>query len=45
MSDPSLLGVACDFSLPLHTAAPHANSIIHFCEICQAIACSACFVG
>ena len=45
MSDLSLLNVACDFNLPLHTAAITTNSIVHFCEICQAIACSGCFVG
>jgi cytochrome c oxidase subunit 1 len=44
-SDTTMLGVACDFSLPIHTAATTSNAVIHVCNICHAIACSDCFVG
>jgi cytochrome c oxidase subunit 1 len=44
-ADPSLLSVTCDFSLPTHNVAANLNSVIHFCEICQAVICSGCFVG
>ena len=44
-TDPSLLSVACDFNLPTHNVANNLNSVIHFCEICQAVICSGCFVG
>jgi len=40
-----MLGVACDFNLPIHTAATTSNAVIHVCSICHAIACSDCFVG
>ena len=44
-SDPKMLGVACDFNLPVHMAATSSNAITHVCTICHAIACSNCFVG
>jgi cytochrome c oxidase subunit 1 len=44
-SDPKMLGVACDFNLPIHTAATTTNAITHVCSICHAVACSNCFVG
>jgi hypothetical protein len=37
--------VTCDFSLPTHNVAANLNSVIHFCEVCQAVICSGCFVG
>ena len=44
-SDPSMIGVACDFSLPPHAAATTASAITHICSICHAVACSGCYVG
>jgi len=44
-SDPKMVGVACDFNLPIHTAAISNNAITHVCTICHAVACSNCFVG
>jgi heme/copper-type cytochrome/quinol oxidase subunit 1 len=44
-SSSTLIGVACDFGLPEHTAATTATTVVHVCSICQAIACSGCFAG
>ena len=44
-TDPTMLGVACDFSLPPHTAAPTVNAITHVCSLCHAVVCSGCYVG
>jgi len=44
-TDPALLAVSCDFNLPTHNVATNLNSVIHFCDICQAVVCSGCFVG
>jgi cytochrome c oxidase subunit 1 len=41
-TDPSILNVACDFGLPTHNVAANLNSIVHFCEFCQAVICSGC---
>ena len=44
-TDPTMLGVACDFSLPPHTAATTTNAITHVCSLCHAVVCSGCYVG
>jgi len=45
VADPNLLHVNCDFNLPIHSVANNLNSVVHFCEICQAVICSGCFIG
>jgi len=44
-TDPSMVGVACDFSLPGHTAATTTDAITHVCSLCHAVVCSGCYVG
>jgi cytochrome c oxidase subunit 1 len=44
-TDPSMVGVACDFSLPGHTAATTVDAITHVCSLCHAVVCSGCYVG
>jgi len=44
-TDPSMVGVACDFGLPNHMAVTSADAITHICNICHAVACSSCYVG
>jgi heme/copper-type cytochrome/quinol oxidase subunit 1 len=41
-TDSSILNVACDFGLPTHNVATNLNSVVHFCEFCQAVICSGC---
>jgi len=40
-----MVGVACDFNLPGHTAATTADAITHVCSLCHAVVCSGCYVG
>jgi hypothetical protein len=40
-----MVGVACDFSLPDHTAATTTDAITHVCYLCHAVVCSDCYVG
>jgi hypothetical protein len=44
-SDSTMIGVACDFNLSIHTAATTINMVVHICSICHAIACSGCYTG
>jgi heme/copper-type cytochrome/quinol oxidase subunit 1 len=44
-TNPSMVGVACDFSLPGHTAATTTDAITHVCSLCHAVVCSGCYVG
>ena len=44
-TDPAMIGVACDFSLPSHTAATTSTAVTHVCSVCHAVICSGCFVG
>jgi cytochrome c oxidase subunit 1 len=44
-TDPSMVGVACDFGDSNHTAATTLDAIVHVCSICHAIVCSGCYVG
>ncbi len=44
-TDPGMVGVACDFNLPGHTAATTADAITHLCSLCHAVVCSGCYVG
>jgi hypothetical protein len=40
-----MIGVACDFNLPIHTAATTTNVVVHICSICYAVACSGYYTG
>lgn len=44
-TDSNMIGVACDFNLPDHTAAATSNAITHVCSLCHAVVCSGCYVG
>lgn len=44
-TDSNMIGVACDFNLPDHTAATTTNAITHVCSLCHAVVCSGCYVG
>lgn len=44
-TDPTMGGVACNFNLPIHTAATTAKAVVHICSICHAVACSGCYTG
>jgi hypothetical protein len=44
-SDPSIVGVACDFNLPQHVAATVAHAHVYTCHICHAVSCASCCMG
>jgi len=44
-SDLKMLGVACDFNLPVNNVATSNNVITHLCTIYYAIVCNNCFIG